>query len=90
MSTSLWLIYIIDEKKKALKSLLGAPSAEVERAALKGELINSAKKRMKLARDYTVCFFLLNYNLRALGIDKNNRTLSMQSSLSSRIALLLP
>jgi len=48
---------IVDEQKKALKTLLSAPSAEKERAALKQELINSAKKRMKLAKEYTVCFF---------------------------------
>ncbi|KIM34992.1 hypothetical protein M413DRAFT_449948 [Hebeloma cylindrosporum] len=43
----------LDEKKKALKTLLSAPSAEVARAALKEQLINSAKRRMKLAREYT-------------------------------------
>lgn len=69
--------------------MLSAPSAEVERTALKEELINSAKKRMKLARDYTVCLFFFNYNLRALEVDENNRISSMRSSPSSRIALLL-
>jgi hypothetical protein len=51
----------VDMKKKALKNLLNAPSADEQRTRLKQNLINSAKKRMNLAREYTVRYLFNHF-----------------------------
>lgn len=45
----------VDDRERDLKRYRNAPSAEAERAQLKTQLLELAKRRLEIVRDYAVC-----------------------------------